>query len=187
MIKPVVSGLLTGMAMAALLTGCNPAEKAARDHSGAQPAYAESKTTDGAAVDVPDRPDPRSQPIPKVDGKPMWSANKRRTAEENAQAAFERNGETFGAKDVDAFVAKAHAFVSDPPAGVQKITRANGDVELYDAKSNTFAVVTKDGAPSTMFKPDTGAAYWESELAKAKGAEKTASRKSSRKRDDNEG
>ena len=33
--------------------------------------------------------------------------------------------------------------------------------EGYDAKANVFAVVTKDGAPRTMFKPRDGAAYWD--------------------------
>lgn len=108
-----------------------------------------------------DRADPRDAPVPKVDGKPMWSANRSRTAEENAQAAFDRNGEAFGAKDVDAFVRKAHAFTANPPSGTDRIERANGDTLLYDPKGNVFAVVTKDGAPRTMFKPDDGPAYWQ--------------------------
>ena len=40
---------------------------------------------------------------------------------------------------------------------MKRIDRANGDALLYDAKSNTFAVVTKAGAPRTMFKPRDGA------------------------------
>ncbi len=41
-----------------------------------------------------------------------------------------------------------HAFVDAPPAGVKaRIARSNGDALLYDAKTNTFAVVTKAGAP----------------------------------------
>ncbi|MBV9512274.1 MAG: hypothetical protein JO303_18545, partial [Caulobacteraceae bacterium] len=31
---------------------------------------------------------------------------------------------------------------------------------LYDPAQNIFAVVTKDGAPRTMFKPEQGQAYW---------------------------
>ena len=30
-----------------------------------------------------------------------------------------------------------------------------------DPKTNVFAVATKDGAPRTMFKPETGQAYWD--------------------------
>ena len=104
--------------------------------------------------------DAREAPVPRVDGKPMWSASRRYTAEENAQRAFDRNGEAFEAKNVDDFVRKAHAFVTEPPAGAQTLTRANGDVLIYDAKSNVFAVKTAEGAPRTMFKPDDGAAYW---------------------------
>jgi pyocin large subunit-like protein len=103
----------------------------------------------------------RDTPVKLVDGKPMWSASRRGSAEENAQRSFERNGEAFGAKDLDDFVKKAHAFIEDPPAGTERLTRANGDVLLYDPKGNVFAVATKDGAPRTLFKPDEGAAYWQ--------------------------
>ena len=63
-------------------------------------------------------------------------------------------------------MAKAHAFVDSPPSGVQKVERANGDALLYDAKTNTFAVVTKAGAPRTMFKPRDGASYWQQQVAR---------------------
>lgn len=103
----------------------------------------------------------RREEVRQIDGKPIWSTSRRGTAEENAQRAYDRNGEAFGAKDLDDFVRKAHDFVENPPAGVQRLTRANGDTLLYDPKANIFAVVNRDGAPRTMFKPDEGAAYWE--------------------------
>lgn len=62
---------------------------------------------------------------------------------------------------MDDFVAKAHAFVDKPPKGVLILTRSNGDKLMYDAHGNVFAVVTKDGAPRTMFKPRDGQAYWD--------------------------
>ena len=172
------------------LAACNkdPASQADRDHSGA-PAKVAPYGTQASA----DQPDARKAPVPKADdGKPIWSANKQHTAQENAEYAFKRNGEVFEAKDLDDFVAKAHAFVNHPPKGVQKISRDNGDVELYDAKTNVFAVATKDGAPRTMFKPDNGAAYWDKELAKAadggksgsNGGERTTSHKRKSKNDD---
>ncbi len=43
---------------------------------------------------------------------------------------------------------------------MQKAIRANGDTLYYDPKSNVFAVVDKQGAPRTMFKPREGMAYW---------------------------
>lgn len=126
-----------------------------------------SETRQFAAA--PSRSEPsarRDEPVRELDGRPIWSASRRGTAEENAQRAFDRNGEAFGARDLDDFVRKAHAFVEKPPAGTQRLTRANGDVLLYDPKGNVFAVATKDGVPRTMFKPDEGAAYWDEQKAR---------------------
>jgi hypothetical protein len=105
--------------------------------------------------------DHRKDEVKLVEGKPFWSASRRYSAEESAQRAFERNGEAFGARSIDQFVKKAHAFVDHPPAGTQTLTRANGDTLFYDPKANVFAVASKDGAPRTMFKPDDGQAYWD--------------------------
>ncbi|WP_374574955.1 hypothetical protein [Phenylobacterium sp.] len=108
--------------------------------------------------------DHRQDAAPQVDGKPMWSASRRYSAEENAQRAFDKNGAAFGARDVDDFVRKAHAFVDHPPREALTLTRSNGDVLIYDPKANVFAVATKDGAPRTMFKPDDGMAYWQAQV-----------------------
>jgi pyocin large subunit-like protein len=104
--------------------------------------------------------DPRDAPVPMVNGKPMWAANRRHTAEENAQFQFTKNGGDFGAKSEADYVAQAHAFVDQPGSGVETLDRPNGDRLIYDAKANVFAVVSKAGAPRTMFKPRAGAAYW---------------------------
>ncbi len=96
-----------------------------------------------------------------VDGKPIWSSSRKGSAEENAQRSFDRNGQAFGAHDLDDYIRKAQAFVSSPPSGVEKLTRRNGDVLLYDAKENVFAVASRAGAPKAMFKPDKRAAYWQ--------------------------
>src|SRR5690606_41082023 len=103
----------------------------------------------------------RDEPVLMVAGKPMWSATRARTAEENARRAFERNGAAFGARTQDEFVRIAHAFVGSPPAGAETLSRVNGDVLIYDPKDNVFAVRTREGAPRTLFKPDEGAAYWQ--------------------------
>lgn len=111
--------------------------------------------------------DPREAPVPlATDGKPMWAANRKYTAQQNADYQFNKNGKDFGALSEAAYVAKVHAFVDAPPAGVKKIARSNGDALLYDAKSNTFAVVTSAGAPRTMFKPRDGARYWDQQVAR---------------------
>uniref|UniRef100_UPI0025E6AB53 hypothetical protein n=1 Tax=uncultured Caulobacter sp. TaxID=158749 RepID=UPI0025E6AB53 len=96
--------------------------------------------------------DPRDAPVKLVSGKPYWAANRTRSAEENAQRSFERNGATFEAKTADDYVAKVHAFVSDPPKGSETLKRSNGDLLIYDPKGNVFAVVSREGAPRTMFK-----------------------------------
>lgn len=107
------------------------------------------------------------EPAPLYHGKPMWSDNRRYSAQENARYQFERRGQDFGAKTMDQYLGKVHAFVDNPPAGVQKLTRRNGDTLMYDPKSNTFAVARRDGAPRTMFKPREGASYWREQQARA--------------------
>jgi hypothetical protein len=102
-----------------------------------------------------------------TDGKPEWASNRNHSADENVAYQFGKHGAEFGAASADAYVAKVHAFVDHPPAGVQTATRErNGDRILYDAGSNTFAVVAKSGAPRTMFKPTTGKDYWPQAVAK---------------------
>jgi pyocin large subunit-like protein len=111
--------------------------------------------------------DPRDAPAPlATDGKPIWAANAKHTAQENADYQFGKNGKDFGAANEADYVAKVHAFVDTPPSGVQKVERANGDALLYDTKTNTFAVVTKAGAPRTMFKPRDGATYWRQQVSR---------------------
>jgi pyocin large subunit-like protein len=116
-----------------------------------------------AAVAYADRPsygDQRDADVPKVDGKPMWASSRTHTAEENAQYQYAKNGRDFGAATEADYVAKAHAFVDHPPADIQNIDRRNGDRLMYDARLNVFAVVSREGAPRTMFKPRGGASYW---------------------------
>jgi pyocin large subunit-like protein len=151
---------LTGLAVAT--AGCDGGASAVKapkagDLASAQPT---SDRDVPAFEDRTPRTDPRDAPVRKVAGKPMWAANRTRTAEENAQRGFERYGSEFAAADVDDYVRKAHAFVGAPPSGAETLKRANGDTLIYDPKANVFAVVTRAGAPRTMFKPDDGAAYW---------------------------
>jgi pyocin large subunit-like protein len=125
--------------------------------------------------------DPRDAPVPlATDGKPMWAANRKHSAEENADYQFNKNGKDFGASSEAEYVAKTHAFLDAPPSGVKRMARSNGDALLYDAKSNTFAVVTKAGAPRTMFKPRDGSSYWDQQVTReqardSKGSEDSES------------
>ena len=161
---------LTALAAALVLSACDAgpsAVPARKQDSAASTATGAAPEGGGQTATSESKSDPRDAPVREVDGKPMWAANRRATGEEAAQKQFDRNGASFGAKDIDDYVRKAQAFVGKPPAGVETLSRRNGDTLMYDAKSNIFAVKSKNGAPKAFFKPDDGAAYW----AKAKDRE----------------
>lgn len=99
--------------------------------------------------------------------KPALTANRRETVDAKVQRLFERNGADFGTSTAEAYLAAITAFTSQPPADAETVRRANGDVLIYQASTNTFAVVDADGVPRTMFKPDDGPAYWAKEKAAA--------------------
>jgi pyocin large subunit-like protein len=92
---------------------------------------------------------------------PLWSKNRQYSADENAHYHFEKHGPEFSAKSYPDYMAMVHGFIHNPPPGTQTLKRSNGDTLFYDPKGNVFAVMTKAGAPRTMFRPDTGAAYWQ--------------------------
>jgi pyocin large subunit-like protein len=92
---------------------------------------------------------------------PLWSYNRKYKAVENARYHFEKHGPEFGAKSYEDWLFKVHSFIHNPPSGTQTLKRNNGDTLFYHPASNTFAVMTKRGAPRTMFKPEDGAAYWQ--------------------------
>lgn len=108
--------------------------------------------------------------------KVAWAASKSRSAASAAQAQFEKNGKDFNAASLEDYVTEAHAFAKRPPKGTEMATRRNGDVLLYDGASNTFAVVTAEGLPRTLFKPRDGAKYWAEQKASAGEQTKRASR-----------
>lgn len=162
----IVQNVLSGAAALMLLAGlaaCDSGASAVKAQKAGERAAADvaPPSTGGESSGGGRTADPRDAPVKLVAGKPYWAANRTRTAEENAQRSFERNGATFEAKSADDYVAKVHAFVSDPPKGSETLKRSNGDLLIYDPKGNVFAVVSREGAPRTMFKPDEGAAYWD--------------------------
>jgi hypothetical protein len=172
-----VAGLAGALGMAtAALWGCDRGESApARSHAADAGGYSDN----GGGRPAP-RSEPR-EPVPLVDGAPMWSDNRRHSAQENADYHFHRDGPDFGATSVKDYVLKTHRFLEHPPKGVETIKRPNGDKLLYDPKTNTFAVERRDGAPRTMFKPRDGAAYWKQQEARAaSGDDGYAGRRSSR-------
>ena len=144
---------------AAVLAACDGGASAVPVHRASATAPAPD-TSQGSSSGTARAAEARAEPVRRIDGKPMWSASRRFTAEQNADRNFRRNGADFGASSVEAYITKAHAFVTRPPKGAQTLTRSNGDTLIYDPGNNVFAVATREGAPRTMFKPDDGAAYW---------------------------
>ena len=100
---------------------------------------------------------------------PALTANRRETVDAKVARLFERNGADFDAASAEDYLAKVRRFTARPPAGTERVERANGDVLLYQASTNTFAVVSRDGVAKTMFKPREGAAYWAEQKAAAPG------------------
>lgn len=88
------------------------------------------------------------------------TANRRETVDAKVQRLHDRNGAAFGARSADDYLVKLRAFTSRPPGDAETVKRPNGDTLIYQASTNTFAVVSRDGTPRTMFKPDDGPAYW---------------------------
>jgi pyocin large subunit-like protein len=104
---------------------------------------------------------------PAAEAAPVMTANRRESGDAKVQRLYERNGADFGARSPEDFLAKVKAFTASPPAGVDTAKRPNGDTLLYQASTNTFAVVARDGTPRTMFKPDDGPAYWAEQKERA--------------------
>lgn len=170
--------VLLSAAAALALTGCDngPSAVSQKQGGGTRTATGAETSTAVTSYESDDAPrvDHRQDPVKLVDGKPIWSASRRFSAQENAQRAFARNGEAFGADDLDEFVGMAHRFVEHPPKGALTLVRSNGDKLFYDPKGNVFAVASKAGAPRTMFKPDDGMAYWEQQKARESRRQTTA-------------
>ena len=159
---------MTALAAAGLLVlaGCDSGASAVetRDRSGTSEVVltaAAAPATVEAAAEAP---------------KTVITANKRETVDAKAQRLFERNGAAFGARSAEDYLARVQAFTSNPPRDADTARRPNGDVLYYQASTNTFAIVDRNGVPRTMFKPDDGPAYW----AKQKAAAPTFGQRRSR-------
>ena len=101
-----------------------------------------------------------ASPANVQEAKPVLTANRRETVDAKVTRLFERNGADFGSRTPQDYLARVEAFTARPPAGTDRVERPNGDVLLYQASTNTFAVVSRDGVAKTMFKPRDGVAYW---------------------------
>ena len=99
--------------------------------------------------------------------KPPVTANRRETADAKVQRLYERNGADFGARSAEDYLQKVQAFTESTPSGTETVKRPNGDTLFYQASTNTFAVVDRNGVPRTMFKPDDGPTYWAQQKERA--------------------
>ncbi|WP_231868710.1 S-type pyocin family protein [Brevundimonas sp. GW460-12-10-14-LB2] len=100
-------------------------------------------------------------------GKPVLTANRRETVDAKIARLYDRNGADFGARSAEDYLTKVTAFTTKPPRDAETVKRPNGDTLIYQASTNTFAVVARNGSPRTMFKPTTGADYWAEQKAAA--------------------
>lgn len=152
----MISRLWIAGAMAALLAACGNGGSAVETRERTAEGAAEAGLTAASGA-----PAQAAEASPDAEApKPVLTANRRETVDAKVARLFERNGADFGARTPQDYLAKIQAFTTRPPAGTDRVERPNGDVLLYQASTNTFAVVSRDGAPRTMFKPREGAAYW---------------------------
>lgn len=98
---------------------------------------------------------------------PVLTANRRESVDAKTERLFRTNGADFGAATAAEYLDKVRTFTARPPADAERVERPNGDVLLYQASTNTFAVVSREGVAKTMFKPRDGAAYWAEQKAAA--------------------
>lgn len=158
-LRVIRTGVLAGAALI-VLAGCGNGASAVETRDRAEAATEATLTAATGAT---------SAEAATGDGteKTVLTANRRETVDAKIQRLYERNGSDFGASSPEDFLAKVTAFTTSPPSGVDTATRPNGDTLLYQASTNTFAVVAKNGSPRTMFKPDNGPTYWAEQKAAA--------------------
>ena len=152
--------MMAGVLAALVLAGCDSGGSAVetRDRTGADPVALISAA-------APDGPFEAGETAPEA--KPPVTANRRETADAKVQRLFERNGAVFGARSADDYLTKVRAFTEATPKGTETVKRPNGDTLYYQASTNTFAVVDRNGVPRTMFKPDDGPSYWAEQKERA--------------------
>ena len=155
-----VSVMMAGALAALALAGCGNGDSAVetRDRSAATGDVALTAASAGSA---------ETRVGEASAEKAVITANRRETVDEKIQRLYERNGADFGARSAEDFLDKVTAFTTRTPSDVERASRPNGDTLLYQASTNTFAVVARDGTARTMFKPDDGPSYWAEQKAAA--------------------
>ena len=149
--------MMAGVLAALVLAGC--------DSGGSAVQTRDRTTSEPVALISAAAPESEMEVAPQA--KPPVTANRRETADAKVQRLFERNGAAFGAKSADDYLTKVRAFTEATPKGTETVKRPNGDTLYYQASTNTFAVVDRNGVPRTMFKPDDGPTYWAQQKERA--------------------
>lgn len=91
----------------------------------------------------------------------LWSSTKNKSAVENALGHWNKHKNEFPElNNAKQYAEGAKNFLTNPPKGTLTKTNSRGDTLRYDPNTNTFGVLSKDGAPRTMFRPENGMDYW---------------------------
>jgi pyocin large subunit-like protein len=93
--------------------------------------------------------------------KPIWTSTRKKSSVKNAFGHWKDHGNEFPEfVNAKQYVEHAHNFFSGSREHLLKKVRPNGEVLLYDIRSNTFGAFKPDGVPKTVFKPKEGITYW---------------------------
>ena len=92
---------------------------------------------------------------------PLWTSTKSKSAVENAFGHWKKHKSEFPEfQNSKQYVEGTKKFLNSPPKGALTKTRSNGDILIFDPKTNTLGVKDAAGAPRTMFRPKDGIDYW---------------------------
>ncbi|KGD60681.1 hypothetical protein Y5S_03776, partial [Alcanivorax nanhaiticus] len=91
----------------------------------------------------------------------IWTPTRSRSSVENAYGHWVKHKAEFPEyENAKQYVESAHDFLKKDSPGLMSKQRPNGDVLIYDKKTNTFGIKDAKGRPRTMFRPKDGIDYW---------------------------
>ena len=91
----------------------------------------------------------------------IWSETKKKKPVKNAFDHYKKHKNEFPEyKNSKEYVEGTKKFLNNPPKGTLTKINSKGDILRYNPKTNTFGVLSKDGVPRTMFRPEKGIEYW---------------------------
>ena len=77
---------------------------------------------------------------------------------------FGRHGPDFGSQTPEEYAQQASSFLEQMVRnGEIKIDPEDGAIRVYDPETNTFAAYNPNGTSRTIFKPDEGQSYWDTQ------------------------